>query len=116
MPLLHKEPFYTYFSPDQSSATVVFEMATDSDKLFRKILEHKERTRYWVIRNLVGTEEFPQFGLYYGIIDLDEAVWEMYAKDPYGSIKDGTYFKGCILNLGNVKSLIETITNENAER
>lgn len=105
-----------YFTPDATAVTVTLEMSANSDQLFRDFLKCKGRTKHWIIRNLVGTEKFPQFGPYFAIIDLENYTWELKAYDPYGSVKDGTHSEGYVLDLGVVRSLIEVITNEHVEK
>lgn len=105
-----------YFTPDATAVTVTLERTANSDQLFRDFLKFKGHTKHWIIRNLVGTEEFPQFGPYFAVIDLNNFTWEMKAYDPYGSVKDGTYSEGYVLDLGVVRSLIEVITSEFAEK
>lgn len=105
----------TTITPDGVRGRIAFEGAADPT-LIMETIRGTKTTLHWVVQNMIGTQEFPEFGPYILVIDFLQGEWEAYRLWPGGSIRRETYCKGAITKWDHLTGLVAMITDHMAER
>ena len=105
----------TTITPDGTSGRIAFGGAADPT-LIMETIRGTQTVHHWVVQNMIGTQEFPEFGPYILVIDFFQGEWEAYRLWPGGSIRMETYCKGAITKWDHLTGLVAMITDHMAER